>query len=980
MPQKVLRDCNAKLEFLPAYHLTSIDKKTHRQIQKGDFEDHVKFFNHFVVECTKLNTNIENGYIEITSRFERLMDEILVAKASRDSSECANASGDSDRDLATTTSPPKASKKDKFEILAQKFKTPIEKRTKDIKFKKDNKPASDTASADTSNEPETKSKKRSALLANLSNVTDDNKDRSIGECDKIGQDQKTNKKLNKKAESGSIVVTKKKKKKITVDHETQILTTTEEPQPGTSSKNPPKKLKLVKSKKDASCIEILDGTLLKEEVESKAQTTKKTSKKVSESSIQNTGTAIKVKKKKKISKIDATEMKTTPSNTTNIAKKLSINNILRNSMVTKKSLLPQYITHNMPTKTPMHNNVISRMQLMQSTLKKSVKPKVLTRAARAAAEAVTNSKQSNGNNLNMQPSTSNAVTSNVKNLASKFNSIATPGQHDRVKPRPSFLQNTAFKLKTTHRNSIDKRKVAAGQGKDTLIKKSVTKEKAMAYLADAHKTAQSQKITTTTTTTRVIVDETMYEETESDMNSSIFSANGIRRSIKFSNDTNANVNSKKEEQMIHDIKARTATVSISKIPSNLLLNNANPTKLNKVINDNQKTIPISSSMSSISKVANTPARQVNQTSLTNLQANLQASIHKSGMKHPLNRLGGPSFMKHCPGPSFKQLDRNTPSKPSSTVQSEKLRADLAAKDKIERDRLADLEKQKNEKRDEHKKQREERLKRAADQKQQKEAEFKSKIESKNVQPCSTNNSTHVVVAPLIKVTGCSSSKLANANESLFSKKQPISSSSNDEGIQEFKKSLLMHKQGYSSNQPLVVDNVLKPHNLNDMKHLKVNNLETTYTLDSPDESDYHQTKPAKNKNLLKASFANYDVTPLQPLRLHNDDNYDVSELKSGDDTDDEEEPSKPLPIWAKEPFLSDKARAQSLKMLNYTKIFKSSSNYEVNLEQIFKNKRKKYTDRSSSAIWDQPPVWDRTNNDCLNTTCEQSFYRIRKGI
>ena len=114
---------------------------------------------------------------------------------------------------------------------------------------------------------------------------------------------------------------------------------------------------------------------------------------------------------------------------------------------------------------------------------------------------------------------------------------------------------------------------------------------------------------------------------------------------------------------------------------------------------------------------------------------------------------------------------------------------------------------------------------------------------------------------------------------------------------------------------------------------------------------------------------------MQPLKLKNEDNYDVSELQSGDETDDEEEPSKPLPMWAKEPFLMDKAKAQNTKMINFTRLFKGASKYEVNLEDIFKTKRKKFTERSSSAIWETPPVWATSG-----LTGEESFYRVRKGF
>ena len=103
------------------------------------------------------------------------------------------------------------------------------------------------------------------------------------------------------------------------------------------------------------------------------------------------------------------------------------------------------------------------------------------------------------------------------------------------------------------------------------------------------------------------------------------------------------------------------------------------------------------------------------------------------------------------------------------------------------------------------------------------------------------------------------------------------------------------------------------------------------------------------------------------------ENYDIGDLKSGDDTDDDEEPSKPIPEWAKGELLIKKALIQCYKGINYTKLFKASSQNEIILENIFKIKRKKFTERSSSANWNSPPVW-RTNG--LNG--DESFRQLHQ--
>lgn len=194
---------------------------------------------------------------------------------------------------------------------------------------------------------------------------------------------------------------------------------------------------------------------------------------------------------------------------------------------------------------------------------------------------------------------------------------------------------------------------------------------------------------------------------------------------------------------------------------------------------------------------------------------------------------------------------------------------------------------------------------------------------------------------------------------------------NQEFISSFKKSLLInqqHQQDYEQHKQALAK-IQQPVNpLLDIMKEKNMNLETTYILNSP-------TTKSKNESMLKHSFSNYECTPLQPPKLKNADNYDVSDLRSEDDTDDEEEPSKPIPQWAKEPFLSQRAHLQSTQMLNFTKLFKASSSQAIVLDSIFKLKRKKFYERSSSANWSSPPVW---SGNGLNG--EESFYRLRKNF
>ena len=246
-------------------------------------------------------------------------------------------------------------------------------------------------------------------------------------------------------------------------------------------KNPPKKIKLNKKKakqdeaegNNEEVIEIMDTTLKDDQKQGEGELkkqVKQSSKKQKSSDVSETGEGVKVKKKKKknskqVSMLGVGEnvAATTPSNNTNIAKKISINSVLRLSHK-KKSLLPQYTKNINLAKTPSNERRLSSIKYLQSTIKKSIIRPVQTRA-RAAAQVTTkplatnttattsgtqlkpSTSNSNVNLVKNQPNENNANTkstvSNVKSLANKFNLISTPSQKN---PRISNLQKTASKL------------------------------------------------------------------------------------------------------------------------------------------------------------------------------------------------------------------------------------------------------------------------------------------------------------------------------------------------------------------------------------------------------------------------------------------------------------------------------------------------------------------------------------------------------
>lgn len=109
-----------------------------------------------------------------------------------------------------------------------------------------------------------------------------------------------------------------------------------------------------------------------------------------------------------------------------------------------------------------------------------------------------------------------------------------------------------------------------------------------------------------------------------------------------------------------------------------------------------------------------------------------------------------------------------------------------------------------------------------------------------------------------------------------------------------------------------------------------------------------------------SQVTSYDMTPrfeqVSPQPLANPDNYNIDDLKSDDDTDDESRPKKAVPSWAKKAaihaalLLHDRSEAAVLKLFPPEELFPP-----IRLEQIFPTARKNFHKRTSSANWDTPP-------------------------
>lgn len=95
---------------------------------------------------------------------------------------------------------------------------------------------------------------------------------------------------------------------------------------------------------------------------------------------------------------------------------------------------------------------------------------------------------------------------------------------------------------------------------------------------------------------------------------------------------------------------------------------------------------------------------------------------------------------------------------------------------------------------------------------------------------------------------------------------------------------------------------------------------------------------------------------MTPDVLASMDTYNIDDLNSSDDTDNEDDPAKPIPEWAQSANLAVSVRRQELLHWNIDAIFPPQQLLlPPNLTNIFKRKRPRYHHRTSSANWNTPP-------------------------
>ena len=117
-----------------------------------------------------------------------------------------------------------------------------------------------------------------------------------------------------------------------------------------------------------------------------------------------------------------------------------------------------------------------------------------------------------------------------------------------------------------------------------------------------------------------------------------------------------------------------------------------------------------------------------------------------------------------------------------------------------------------------------------------------------------------------------------------------------------------------------------------------------------------EERKRREEELREQYSDSYAMTP--PLKIpkprKNPDNYDISDIRSDESTDDDERPRKKIPLWAQGSALKAAILNQFSDKHIADRLFGEIA--LPKLEEIFKRKRKRFFVRSSSAFWDSPPI------------------------
>ncbi|BFZ24767.1 hypothetical protein BsWGS_27807 [Bradybaena similaris] len=113
-------------------------------------------------------------------------------------------------------------------------------------------------------------------------------------------------------------------------------------------------------------------------------------------------------------------------------------------------------------------------------------------------------------------------------------------------------------------------------------------------------------------------------------------------------------------------------------------------------------------------------------------------------------------------------------------------------------------------------------------------------------------------------------------------------------------------------------------------------------------------------NTSSGKINSYEITPVKEKIVTNNkntDNYDIDDKGSDESTDDEEAPKKRIPEWATGIPLNTALIRQHMNPPDIEAIFRTRCIEPPNLLLVFPGKKRaKYIQRTSSAIWNSPPL------------------------
>jgi inner centromere protein len=163
---------------------------------------------------------------------------------------------------------------------------------------------------------------------------------------------------------------------------------------------------------------------------------------------------------------------------------------------------------------------------------------------------------------------------------------------------------------------------------------------------------------------------------------------------------------------------------------------------------------------------------------------------------------------------------------------------------------------------------------------------------------------------------------------------------------------------------------------NDLQIKKPQNLDETYNKESSATSgtshplNQNSTFTKENSaRVANTTVTSYDITParheLPPEELIDEDNYDIGDLRSDEDTDDEDNPRKIIPKWAQSSQFKTAIMKQAFRPPDLDSIFFVMET-SVELAEIFPIEKRRFKQRTSSAVWLKAPTTH--NLDYTNKT------------